>query len=93
MKKKCTLFLKSSLLLILLIIFFGHTSFSQTPQYFKGLGTATNTIPMNTAGSHCQQLYLPADFNSLPISGLITKIYFRNSVGGGSGVYTNFSVA
>ncbi|MEO6254207.1 MAG: hypothetical protein ABIO79_12915, partial [Ferruginibacter sp.] len=42
---------------------------------------------------HCQQLYLPADFNSLPISGLITKIYFRNSVGGGSGVYTNFSVA
>jgi hypothetical protein len=38
---------------------------------------ATNTIPMNTAGSHCQQIYLPADFNILPISGNITKVYFR----------------
>ena len=66
---------------------------AQTPQYFKGLGTGTNTIPMNNPGSHCQQIYLPGDFNITPIPGLITKIYFRNSVASASGTYTNFSVA
>lgn len=66
---------------------------AQTPPYFKGTGTSTNTIPMNTAGSHCQQIYEPGDFNTLPISGNITKIYFRNSTANGTGTYTNFSVA
>ena len=68
------------------------TALAQTPPYFKGTGTGVNTIPMNTAGSHCQQLYLPTDFNTVPISGNITKIYFRNSVAGASGTYTNFEV-
>jgi len=66
---------------------------AQTPPYFKGLGTSANTIPMNNTGSHCQQLYLPTDFNTVPISGLITKIYMRNSAAGASGTYTDFSVA
>jgi len=83
----------------ILLVFFFSIVFSvgrlhaQTPPYFKGTGTSTNTIPMNTAGSHCQQIYQPADFNTLPISGLITKIYMRNSAAGASGTYTNFSVA
>ena len=78
----------------ILVLFFSVGQLNaQTPPYFKGTGTATNTIPMNTAGSHCQQIYLPGDFNTLPISGLITKIYFRNTVANGTGTYTNFSVA
>jgi len=78
---------------VMLTVLFAAISNAQTPQYFKGTGTSTNTIPMNTTGSHCQQLYLPSDFNTTPISGLITKIWFRNSVAGGTGTYTNFSVA
>ena len=84
---------KITLLLIMVAVFCNLTVQAQTPTYFKGLGTATNTIPMNTAGSHTQQIYQPGDFNTLPISGLITKIYFRNTVAGGTGTYSNFSVA
>ena len=84
---------KITLLLLVVAVFCCLSVNSQTPTYFKGLSTGTNTIPMNTAGSHTQQIYLPGDFNTLPISGQITKIYFRNTVAGGSGTYTNFSVA
>lgn len=93
MKKFYSFFLQLLLPVILFTAFSSKQSLGQTPQYFKGLGTSTNTIPMNNTGSHCQQLYLPGDFNLVPISGLITKIYFRNSVGGASGTYNNFSVA
>ncbi|HMU08541.1 MAG TPA: hypothetical protein PKC54_00930 [Ferruginibacter sp.] len=93
MKKLFSLLFRSATPLILMIVFGSNRTVAQTPQYFKGLGTSTNTIPMNNTGSHCQQLYLPTDFNTLPISGLITKIYFRNSVASGTGTYANFSVA
>jgi hypothetical protein len=82
MKKFYSLFPKSFVSIILIVAFCTEKGFAQTPAYFKGLGTSTNTIPMSNPGSHCQQIYEPADFNILPISGLITKIYFRNSVGG-----------
>ena len=89
MNKKITLI---PALLLIGILCTGLIVHAQNPPYFKGTGTATNTIPMNTAGSHCQQIYEPTDFNTLPIAGNITKIYFRNSVAAGSGTYVNFSV-
>ena len=82
------------------LLFFITTSFffsiqlqAQTPTYFKGSGTSQNNIPLNSTGMHCQQIYTPADFNSLPISGLITKIYFRNTAAAATGTFANFSVA
>ncbi|RYY50026.1 MAG: right-handed parallel beta-helix repeat-containing protein, partial [Chitinophagaceae bacterium] len=84
-------FLKNLFLFSLLLS--GIFASAQTPQFFKGVGTGGNTIPMNTAGSHTQQIYQPGDFNLLPNSGLITKIYFRNTTAGTTGTYTNFSVA
>src|SRR5688500_18647850 len=88
-----SLFSGVSIVSLGILLLASSTAIAQTPTYFKGLGTGTNTIPMNTAGSHTQQLYLPGDFNILPINGAITKIYFRNSVAGASGTYTNFSVS
>jgi len=85
-------FVKRFLLVLLVATFAVCQLDAQTPQYFKGLGTSTNTIPMNTAGSHCQQIYEPADFNTVPMNGYITKIYFRNSPVGNAATYTNFSV-
>jgi hypothetical protein len=92
-KLDTTLFYRCLLVCLVLSIFWAQEVHAQTPTYFKGTGTGSNTIPMNTAGSHTQQIYTPADFNTLPISGLITKIFFRNAVAGASGTYTNFSVA
>ncbi len=66
---------------------------AQTPMFFKGGGSSTNTIPMNTSGSHAQHIYEPSDFNAPPTPGLISKIYLKNAVAGGTGTYTNFSVA
>ncbi|RQO31549.1 hypothetical protein DBR32_06215 [Taibaiella sp. KBW10] len=81
------------ILLLLLSVSFQVKVSAQTPMYFKGTGTGSNTIPMNNTGSHCQQIYEPSDFSALPISGLITKIYLRNAAAGGTGTYTNFSVS
>src|SRR6476620_6768435 len=53
----------TGLVLLLFSCFQSQIANAQTPTYFKGLGTSTNTIPMNTAGSHTQQIYLPSDFN------------------------------
>lgn len=66
---------------------------AQTPMYFKtGTGTVGNTIPLNQASQKTQLLYAPGEFATAPPSGLITKIYFRNSTAGASGTYTNFEV-
>lgn len=85
--------MKKWLLLLTAAVLQLTAAMAQNPPYYKGTGTSTNTIPMNNAASLCQQIYEPGDFNTLPISGLITKIYFRNSVGGASGTYTDFKVA
>ncbi len=69
------------------------SAIAQTPPTFKGNGTLSSSIPMNSSASLCQQLYEPADFNTLPSSGLITKIYLRNTVAGASGTFANFKVA
>lgn len=85
--------MKKYLLFSFLVLLCQVAATAQTPPYYKGTGTASNTIPMNNTASRCQQLYRPADFNALPISGLITKIYLRNSVAGASGTYADFKVA
>ncbi len=66
---------------------------AQIPQYSRGTGAASSNVPMNTGGSHTQQIYLPSDFSTLPVSGQITRIYFRNSVAGATATYTDFSVS
>lgn len=66
---------------------------AQSPPYFKGTGTLTTTVPMNSTAMLSQQLYQPSDFNTLPPPGLITKIYMRNTTAGGTGTFTNFKVA
>lgn len=81
------------LLLSVILLFGARMLHAQTPMYFKGGGTSSNTIPMNNAGSLCQQIYEPGDFNTLPMSGYITKIYMRNSAAGATGTYTDFKVA
>lgn len=84
--------LKYTFIPTLLILFITSIQ-AQTPMFFKGGGTGSNTIPMNTSGSHAQHIYQPSDFNAPPTAGLISKIYFRNGVAGATGTYTNFSVA
>ncbi|MEO5571696.1 MAG: right-handed parallel beta-helix repeat-containing protein, partial [Bacteroidia bacterium] len=66
---------------------------AQTPTYFKnGGGTAGNTIPMGQASQKTQLLYPATGFNTTPISGNITKIYFRNSASAITSTYTDFKV-
>ena len=77
-------FIGRILLAIAAIIFSISGSTGQTPMHFKtGTGTGGNTIPLNQTSQKTQLLYAPADFNTLPISGNITKIWFRNSAAGG----------
>jgi hypothetical protein len=87
------IFMKKWLLFYLLMALCQATGIAQTPPYYKGNGTLSSTIPMNSGASLCQQLYQPSDFNTLPASGLITKIYLRNAAAGASGTYTNFRIA
>ncbi|WP_118950638.1 PKD domain-containing protein [Taibaiella helva] len=68
-------------------------SFAQTPPYYKGTGTTTSTIPLNSTAMRSQQIYLPGDFNIPPPPGLISKIYLRNSTAASTGTYTNFNIA
>lgn len=66
---------------------------AQTPMYFKnGASTGGNTIPLNQASQKTQLLYAPTDFSTAPISGNITKIYFRNSAAGAVGAYTSLQI-
>lgn len=60
--------------------------------FYKGGGSGANSIPLNTNGTHTQQLLEPSDFNIPPFAGLITKIYMKNSVAAATGTYTDFSV-
>lgn len=87
-------FYKNGLIILCTVvcIFSISKTSAQTPLYFKGTGTSTNTIPMNLAATRCQQLYLPGDFNAVPISGYITKIYMRNFVAGTSGTYSDLKI-
>jgi parallel beta-helix repeat protein len=68
---------------------------AQTPTYFKGGGTATNGIPLNTAGpgGRCQLIYQPSDFNTTPISGYISKIYMRSGNAATTASYNNFKIS
>ncbi len=95
MKKLYTQSFIGKLLLALVAIFFSVSgSFGQTPMHFKtGTGTGGNTIPLNQVSQKTQLLYTPTDFNTLPISGNITKIWFRNSAASSTATYTDFKVS
>ncbi|WP_162902930.1 PKD domain-containing protein [Taibaiella koreensis] len=80
-------------LLLSLLVTCTLFSFAQTPPYYKGTGTTTSTIPMNSTAMRSQQLYLPGDFNTLPPPGLISKIYLRNATAAPTGTFSNFNVA
>ena len=87
-------FIGKSLLALVAIFFSVSGSFGQTPMHFKtGTGTGGNTIPLNQVSQKTQLLYTPTDFNTLPISGNITKIWFRNSAAGSTATYTDFKVS
>jgi len=67
---------------------------AQTPMHFKaGATIGNNTIPFNQTTYKIQFLYQPTDFNTLPSSGNISKIYFRNSTANSTAVYTDFKVS
>jgi len=79
-----------------LSLFASLTLLAQPPQYYKQGGTTpiTSGIFLNSASAKkIQEWYVPTDFNTLPISGNITKLYFRNETSGATGTYTNFVVS
>jgi hypothetical protein len=81
-------------LLMIAGLLFTHLVNAQTPTYNKvGTGTLGNAIPLGSASTKTQLLYTPTDFNTLPINGNITKIYFRNSLSPQSSTFTNFQVS
>lgn len=80
-----------TLLTILLLLIFAKEGITQT--YYKTGGNVNNTIPFNQTVYKIQFLYEPADFNTLPPGGNITKIYFRGAVASTMGTYANFKVS
>lgn len=81
------------LFFLVILIGVGYNAGAQVPQYQKCCGTASSQYPFkNNGGAKCQLWYAPTDFTTLPISGYITKIYFRAQYAGQNGTYTNFRV-
>ncbi len=60
-----------------------------------GANMIANQYPLdaNNTAAKVQLLYLPGDFNTLPISGNITKIYFRSATASQSATYTDLKVS
>jgi parallel beta-helix repeat protein len=87
---------KVSLLLIFTVaLLLSSRAFAQTPVFFKsgGISPITSGLFLNsTTSNKIQELYAPADFSNTPISGNITRIYFRGSTASTTGTYTNFKV-
>ncbi|HTN45942.1 MAG TPA: T9SS type A sorting domain-containing protein [Flavipsychrobacter sp.] len=78
------------LLLIAFIWAIPWTGNAQTPQYFKGGGTGSNSYPFSsTAGLKTQHLYLPGDLPGAG-SGVITRIYFRTVTANATASFTDF---
>ena len=63
---------------------------AQTPQYFKGVGTGSNSYPFSsTLGLKTQHFYLPGDLPGA-VSGTITRLYFRSVTPNASASFTEF---
>ncbi|MEO6489472.1 MAG: right-handed parallel beta-helix repeat-containing protein, partial [Ferruginibacter sp.] len=94
MKKMYTSVFNGRIVFLFALAVSSITITAQVPQYFKtGTGTAGNTIPLNQASQKTQLLYTPTDFNTLPISGNVTKIWFRNSAAAATATYSDFKVS
>lgn len=67
---------------------------AQPPAYSVPQGTSNNIFPFGSATSNCVQwLYLPSDFTVAPVTGNITRVYFRSWSGSSySATYTNLTI-
>src|SRR5690606_3279996 len=70
-------------LLIVVCILSVQQSDAQTPQFFVvGSSQSNNSFPFGNNGGTSSQvhlLYRPTDFNAMPPTGFIERIYFRGS--------------
>jgi hypothetical protein len=86
--------IKSSLIALIITLFFAVNLFAQQHYNFNTGGT-TNSFPFNIAtGKQVQLLYLAGDFaQPTPApSGNITKLYFKMNAALGPWTYTNFVI-
>jgi hypothetical protein len=84
--------LKSTLAIFLCASLVANIAIAQTPGNSTGTATGTNATPWNTASQKTQLLYAPSDFSVAPVSGMITKVYFRNVAAGATGTYTDLRI-
>jgi hypothetical protein len=71
------------------------TGWAQTPQYFVGSNTGSNSIPFGGgtwANNRSQLLYLPGEFGATVPAGLITTIYFRAAATTTNATYANLQI-
>lgn len=67
---------------------------AQPPTYATPQGTSNNIFPFGSATSNMVQwLYTPSDFTIQPVTGNITRVYFRSWSGSSySATYTNLTI-
>jgi len=66
---------------------------AQTPQYSFVGGTSSNSFPLNiTTNNKVQWVFIPSTHFPTAPSGLITKVYFRNSSAITTSTFTNLTV-
>ena len=72
-----------------------YASSAQTPMFYKGGGTSSQTIPLKQGSQKTQLLIAPTDIApSSATAGQINKIYFRSSEAvAPTATYTNFKVS
>lgn len=89
-------FMKSVFSLLIVLAAFGLTSVqAQPPTYALPQGTSNNIFPFGSATSNCVQwLYTPSDFVVQPVTGNITRVYFKTWSGASSytATYTNLTI-
>ncbi len=89
------IFIRLSLLCLLLISIVSKDVFAQTPQHFKGgTGGTANSFPFaSTSSNKVQWVYYPSNFPTATAQGKITRLYFRTSSSSTTPfVYTNLTV-
>ena len=91
MKKTYLLFLNRWVMLIFCLFTFSSLH-AQTPSMYKGGGTASNTIPLNTATVlKSQNIYLPGDLVGAT-AGSISRIFLRSPMVSTNVTLANFNV-
>lgn len=86
--------MKRVILITLSLLCLIDTLIAQTPQYYVGSssGSATSSTPLaTTTDNQVQLLYATGNYNSVPPSGYITKVYFEAG-SNSSATYTDVTV-